>query len=292
MIQESLCDTQVPRNLHDEDFGPNSAFLPPSRPTTEVTPILYEVTKVELSAIFRTVYVRVTLGRADAYDEIMSLDRQLERARENISPRLRNFDLQDSITVSPYVMIRKFTIEKMYLKTVCMLHRHHMVLSFKNPEYSFSRLRCLNAAMATLKHQADILRHMQSGGLLHRNTMFASSIEQADFLLASMLVCVELSSRTQSPARPETANIYDLYNQHDLIKALQQSHKYLKEAKDGSVESRQAFNVLSAVLRKFSQSNMQVDPQPPSINVVPAPTSLENCKQASIVALLPLLTTS
>lgn len=283
MVNEALCDSQTPRNLHDEDFGPDSALLPPSRPTTDLTPVLYVVTKAELSAVFRNVYARVVLGRTDSYEEVMALDRRLEGAREAISPRFRGFDLQDAVTVAPYVMVRRYTLETLYLKTVCMLHRHHMTLSLKQPAYRFSRHRCLAAAMTILKHHADILRQMQSGGALYRNTIFASSIEQADFLLASIIVCLELSSRAQSSAHPGTADCQTEFSQQDLIEALQQSHKYLAESKDSSSESQQALNVLTVMLRKFSETSgaAQGAREAPSINLIsPSFGDSEACELA------------
>lgn len=282
MINESLCDTQVPRNLYDDDFGPNSVFLAPSRPTTELTPILYVVTKAELSAVFRSVFTRVVLGRTDSYDEIMSLDRRLENSRENISPRFKGFQMEDSVTVAPYLMIRRYTLEMLYQKTTCMLHRHHMTLSFQQPEYSFSRFRCVSAAMAILTHHTSVLRQMKAGGSLYRNTMFVSSLEQADFLLASIIVCVELSSRAQYPARVEGIEVLRQFSQQDLVQALQEAHKCLAESKDSSGECREAFNVLSVMLRKFTETvGAQKSQEAPSINVMPPYIGVEDCKSTS-----------
>lgn len=293
MIQESLSDVQKPRNLQDEDFEPDSAFLPPSRPATELTPILYVVVKADLAAVFRNVYVRVALGRTESYDEIIALDRRLESARGAVSPRFRGFDLSEFVTESPYVMIRRYMMEMLYLKTVCMLHRHHMTLSYKQPEYSFSRLRCLDASMSILKHHADILRQMQTGGLLHRNTMFASSIEQADFLLASILVCVEHRSRAQFEARPEAMEVYQRFRQGDLLAALQRSHEYLGQNKDSSKESQQAYSVLSTMLRKFSETSAaQNTQQAPAIHVVPPACGSEDRKLMEVCLRIEQLLTS
>lgn len=287
MIQESLCDTQIPRNLHDEEFGPDTAFLPPSRPLSELTSILYVITKAELSAVFRTVFTRVILGRTDSYDEIMSLDRRLESSHENISPRFRGFNLEDSVTVAPFLMVRRYLLEMLYQKTVCMLHRHHMTLSFQQPEYSFSRYRCVSAAMSILNHHTSILRQMQVGGSLYRNTMFASSLEQADFLLASIIICLELSSRPQYPARLESMDIYKQFSQQDLIQTLQESHNYLEGSKDSSKECRQAFNVLSVMLRKFSETvGAQQSHAAPTINVVLPHMGAEERKSREILLLL------
>lgn len=65
MINENECDTQLPSNLFDEEFGPDTKMLPASRPRvsppsleisyyteeyfqSEPTPISYMITKVKL----------------------------------------------------------------------------------------------------------------------------------------------------------------------------------------------------------------------------------------------------
>ena len=267
MINESVCDARTPRNLHDEDFGPDSAFLPPSRPLSEITPILYVVTKAELSAVFRAVYMRVVLGRTDSYDEIMSLHRRLEAAYQSVSPRFRGFSLEDFVTVAPYIMVRRYTLEMLYQKTMCMLHRHYMTLSFRQPEYNFSRLCCVDASMAILSHHTAIFRQMQLGGSYCKNATFVSSLEQADFLLASIIICVELSSRSRSH-NPRGGEVVDKYRQEDLMEALKKAHECLAGSRDKSSECRQAFGVLSAMLRRFSESvgDGQAN-QGPAINV-------------------------
>lgn len=283
MIQEAVCDTRPPRNLNDEDFGPDSAFLPPSRPMTEFTPILYVVTKAELSAVFRKVFMRVVLGRTDSYDEILSLDRRLENAWESVSPRFRGFSLSDSVTVAPYLMTRRYVLEMLHQKTTIMLHRHHMTLSFQRPEYSFSRSRCVSAAMSILHHHTSILKQMQDGGSLYRNQIFVSSLEQADFLLACIIVCVELSSRAKNPASSHSQenDVHHHFSQQQLMQALQEAQSYLAEMKDSSSECRQAFNCLSAMLRKFSETvGTQQMHQEPTINVIPPHFNGDGCESS------------
>ena len=48
MIYGHDCDTQLPHNLFDEEFGPDTKVLPPSRPNAEPTPISYMISKVKL----------------------------------------------------------------------------------------------------------------------------------------------------------------------------------------------------------------------------------------------------
>lgn len=253
MIQESHCDTQLPRNLLDDDFGPDSTVLPPPRPNTEVTPILFTITKAQLSLAFRAIYNQVSLGRVESYDEVMALDRRLHNARDSISPRFRMTTIQDSVTVSPFLLIRRYGLELFFQKARCILHRHHMAKSYQDPRYSFSRSSCVDAAMAILTHQASILKEVQIGGLLHRNRWLVTSLEQTDFLLASMVICLELSFRAREQTNPGLQSD-EKSSREDLMKALESSQLYLRDLKESSSECKQAFDVLSVMLINLSGS--------------------------------------
>ena len=153
MIHEPQCDTKLPRNLLDEDFGPSDAEIGPGRPLEELTPVLYIICKSELSAVFRTIFNRVSLGRTEAYDEIMILHRRLLTIHASISPRFKMARIQDSLSVSAYVIWRRYSLELLLQKSLCILHRHHMVKAHHDSRFSFSRKTCVEAAMIILMHR-------------------------------------------------------------------------------------------------------------------------------------------
>ncbi|KAH8901265.1 hypothetical protein GQ53DRAFT_631746 [Thozetella sp. PMI_491] len=256
MIRESQSDTRLPLNILDEDFGPDSTQLPPSRPLTELTPILYTLSKDQISAVFGEIFNRVSQGRTDAYDEIMALDRRLRSARDCISPHFQMASLQDSVIVTPYLLLRRYSLELLFQKALCILHRYHMAKSHQDPKYNFSRSTCVEAAMETLRHQANILKEVQVGGMLHGHKWLLSSLEQSDFLLASMILCLELKSRASDTDvcahNGGTEQGFSKFSRVDLINALQGSHNYLTELKESSREAKNALSVLSAMLDKFS----------------------------------------
>ena len=273
MVQERQCDTRLPRNLFDEDFGPESTHLPASRPDTEVTPVLYLITKSELSRVFRQVVAQVSLGHTDNYDDIISLHHRLYSARDSISPRFRMADLKSCVTVAPYILVRRYTLELLFQKTLVILHRHHMAKALRDRTYEVSRQACVGAAMAILSHKADLARESRPGAILYGKGWVLSSIEQSDFLLASAVVCLELSFRareaTHSAGPSSMESTPSSYSQTDLINVLQQSHQLLDSLKDTSTDCRQAFNTLSFMLRK-SNARGQLGgsnghgPQPPN----------------------------
>ncbi|KAH6667093.1 hypothetical protein F5X68DRAFT_160383 [Plectosphaerella plurivora] len=257
MIHESQYDTKLPRNLQDEDFHEDIEELPPSRPETELTPVLYSITKTRLLTVFRAIFNRVCLGHIESYDQVMAYDRRLRSVHSQMSPRFRVVNIEDAITDPPFLIIRRFNVDILFQKARCMLHRHHMTRAYADSRFNFSRTSGVEGAMEILRHQASIHQEVQPGGVLHNDRWFVTTLERNDFLLASMIVCVELNSRgrdadvtPQDPSRPEDG--YKRYSRADLVAALQRSRFFWAEYRTGSAEAQQAFNLLSVMLDKVS----------------------------------------
>ncbi|KAI8674091.1 Fungal-trans domain-containing protein [Fusarium keratoplasticum] len=280
LIQEHQCDTRPPSNLLDDDFGPHSAQLPPPRPETQMTPVLYTITKVKLSSIFRTIFNQVSLGRTEAYDEIMALDQRLHSAQRAMPPKFHMANPEDSITVAPYILIRRYNMELLFQKSRCMLHRHHMAKAYQDPAYNYSRTSCVEAAMALLTHQANISKEIQVGGRLYRDRWFVSSLERHDFSLASMIICLELSSRSNeqsNPPAPDDQQGFLKFSREAMVEALESSRRFWEAFKVGSNEARQAFDMLSVMLDKVSTNpSVQENPQ------LPTPMDINEALQAQI----------
>jgi hypothetical protein len=260
LIQESQCDTRLPTNLYDEEFGPESAQLPPPRPETELTPVLYTIAKSRLSSVFRAVFNQVSLGRMEGYNQIMELDQRLHNTFRSISPRFQMTSLEESVTVPAYLLIRRFSLVLLFEKARCLLHRHHMTKAYHNPEYNYSRSSCVEAAMAILKHQTDISREIMPGGLLYKQRWFVASIELHDFLLASMVICLELNSRnsTQNSSENDGGQGILKFSRKDLIEALRGSQNYLDLLSTTSSEARKASKILSILMNRLSEQPMPI----------------------------------
>jgi hypothetical protein len=256
MVQDAHCDTKPPRNLLDEDFGPQTTQLPPSRPESEVTPILYVINKVRLSVCFREIYSRVSLGGSDDYAEIMALHERLLTAHESISPRLRLSSLQDTVTVQPHILLRQCMLELLFQKCLCMLHRRHMTKSFTQAEFGQSRSLCVEAAMSILAIQSDMLDEKKYGSILRQSKGLISSLEQTDFILAATIICLELSS-----GRAEMSHMQEQskFTRTDLLEALQTSHRHLAKMKDFSADCQQAYSIVSLIMQRLgSRESSQV----------------------------------
>lgn len=258
MIHESQYDTKLPRNLQDEDLSRDITELPPSRPETELTPVLYSINKTRLLTSFRTIINHVCLGRIDSYEQVLELDRRLRSVHSQTSPRFRMKSLEEAITDSPFLIIRRFNLEILFQKARCVLHRHHMTKAYTDPRYNFSRSSGVEAAMEILRHQASIHQEVQPGGVLFNDRWFVTTLERNDFLLACMIVCVELSSRgrgadvLQQQQHPGPQDGFARYSNADLVAALHKSRFYWAESRAVSAEAQQAFNMLSIMLDKVA----------------------------------------
>lgn len=84
MIRTADSDTELPRNLYDDDFDKHSKELPPSRPRNENTPISYLIAKARLTNVFGRVMEQTSSIQGGSYDTLMEIDTELRRARDLI----------------------------------------------------------------------------------------------------------------------------------------------------------------------------------------------------------------
>ncbi|MCJ1312188.1 hypothetical protein MMC25_005862 [Agyrium rufum] len=199
-IHKIESDTESSRNLLDQDFGPNCTELPPERPQDDLTPSSYIRTKTLLCKVFAFAADQSQMLTLPAYSDVMKLDRDLLNAWDNIPSGLRSRSLADSITDRPEVIITRVHLSLLFHKTRAVLHRRYMTKSETNPEYDYSHTCCLSSAMATLRLHEEIGTAIEPGKVLFTHRWFVSSLTAHDFLLAAMIICLELSLR----AKPDT----------------------------------------------------------------------------------------
>jgi hypothetical protein len=156
MTADWQADTELPRNLLDDDFNENSTELPPSRRATESTPMAYLVAKHKLSMVFGLVLDHTSSTRLSSYEEVMRLDNLLQEAHDSIPPSLQMRPVTSSITDPPGLILRRLNLDLLFYKARCMLHRKYLVPARSNPQFSYSRESCINAALAILQYQSVI----------------------------------------------------------------------------------------------------------------------------------------
>lgn len=267
IINDAQCDTELPRNLNDEDLDEKTAVLPQARPMNERTPVTYTIIKSRLISVFgRVVEKSYTAqgGIRETYEDIMHLDEHLQNVHGSLPDFLRIRPISMSIMDPPDLIMQRYNLELLYQKTRCILHRRYLVIGRTNLRYAYSRWSCVDAARQMLQHQHDIYHETLPGGQLHRDRWFVTSLTSHDFLLAAMILCLELSSKVgneRQDSLPEGANrTFD--GRKDLLHALETSKNVWAACVNSSFEASKASEVLAIILRnarKATDSNARDD---------------------------------
>jgi hypothetical protein len=270
-INTQLTDTQKPRNLHDEDFDEDSKELPPSRPEMERTCTLYSIVKSRLLGSLSDILTALTSRLPVSYEEIMRLDKQLGASHDSFASMLRYKPFSQSVADPIDLIMQRYWLELLYQKARSVLHRKYLGLARMNKLYTHSRWVCLDAATKTLRHQYDIHCEMQPGGRLSKERWFLSSLSTHDFLLADMILCLELSylnAQAKSPGTTAHAlaalgsnTTPALIPRDQLLDILRTSRSIWQTARKKSTEANRAFKILSKMLSMSAGSAYPSSPE-------------------------------
>ncbi|KAK3984298.1 fungal-specific transcription factor domain-containing protein [Cladorrhinum sp. PSN332] len=273
MINENDCDTELPHNIFDEEFGPDTKVLPPSRPNSEPTPISYMIAKVRLCLELGNI-LQIT-GRVKNqvhYDEILRYDAKLRDIKAELPPHLRLQPLEgshDPLTL----IIARFNIDILYLKILCLLHRKYLPRARNNPRYAHSRRSAVEASLETLRHLATLHRESQPNGKLQSIKWYVTSVATKDFLLPAMLIALDLHFDKEAQKSGERQNSQSLYfwtreQREEMISSLELTIEIWKGLVNISMEAVKASNVLEVMLAKIKTSGGTNDStSPPEVTM-------------------------
>ncbi|KAJ3571373.1 hypothetical protein NPX13_g5401 [Xylaria arbuscula] len=194
LVKESQTNTAEPRNLFDSDFDEHTPEIPASRPETEVTPTLYVLAKLRLLSVGVKVADVATESRLHSYDEVMSLDKQINEARDALPSSLKWNGLASSLNVPSQMIIQRIWLEIIVLQLKIVLHKKFIDPSCLDHQ---SRSICFSAAMEILELQRLVDEETQIDGLLYQNRWRVSSAFTNDFLLATSILCFYLKTHTE-----------------------------------------------------------------------------------------------
>ncbi|KAK3937918.1 fungal-specific transcription factor domain-containing protein, partial [Diplogelasinospora grovesii] len=252
IIQSDQCDVQPPTNLSDDDFDFDCVELPPSKPDTEATPVLYYCHKSRVVRVLRSVMRHaLQTPRRPGYDSrTMELHAEVVSVQDNIPPILRYRPISSYFTDSPQgpfkdfdTLFHRLALEIMHLKGLCVLHRPYLASHKEDPAYAFSRDTCRGAALRMLQLIIDLAYELRPGGRLHGvDKYFLSSLVVHDSLLAAMILCLDLNESRQ-------------HTQEDWackLAALQRTHMVWTKLAHVSRDASHASKVLAAMLRKVT----------------------------------------
>ncbi|RLM00164.1 hypothetical protein CFD26_107054 [Aspergillus turcosus] len=250
-------DVEPPRNLFDEDFDKNTQELPPSQPETELTTLCYTRAKGRVMSIFGRISDLAYSREPVTYKQTLEIDRHLEEAHDQIPSIIRLRPMEQSITDPSDLILKRFTLEILYQKCRCVLHRRYLAEFHDNMRYAYSRWVCMTAAKQILQHQAVLHYESQPGGQLYRERRFPNSIQNTDYLLAAMIICLELSRGR--PTEPQTNSQSNdmrmiIKGREDLLAVLETTHQIFKDMRRRSADAQKAYAAMSIMLRRVKKS--------------------------------------
>ncbi|KAF3762907.1 hypothetical protein M406DRAFT_264595 [Cryphonectria parasitica EP155] len=197
IIQDTDVDTQLPANLHDDEFNEDSKVLPRARPTGDFTPILGFIYYSKQTKLLRRVVQQALGAIPPSYGDVRRLDADLRALHDDVPPSLRYRPIRESgFADVPDVIMRRLLCEMIYLKSMCVLHRRYLTLEKKNGVYDGSREACRDASLRLLDLQAEFEEHSRRGARLFEKRYMLTNTGYHDFLLAAMCICLDLLQDT------------------------------------------------------------------------------------------------
>lgn len=243
-IQTYYQDAELPSNLADTDFDENTEKLPPGRSDEDRTASSYTRAKSRLMSVFGQICDSAYRREPVSYDELMTMDRQLEEAHDQLPSFFRVRPMAQSIGEQTDLILKRYTLDLIYHKARIVLHRPY--IKERHGKYANSRKTCINAASSTLRHHADIWSESLPGGQLYTERFLLNSLQNTDFMLSSMILCLALSQDNENadPSQMQTQE------QTDLLLLLESTHHIFKQTPRRSPDTQRAFVALSIMLSR------------------------------------------
>ncbi|KAF2679485.1 hypothetical protein K458DRAFT_461025 [Lentithecium fluviatile CBS 122367] len=251
-------DVRVPRNLYDADLFPNMTELPKERPDTEVTPASYFRAKARVCAVFAEAAELSQKITPPRYTTIVALEKKLEDAHDTIPEGMRVRPMEECITDPPVLVMSRLNIELLYLKTRMVLHRNYFTAGQCDPRFAASRTISVDTAVTILDWNKVIFHACQPGGQLHKVWWYMASLQTYDFLLAAMILCLELHHIKAADAL--SARAAELYG------ILETTHDIWANHPNRFRESLRGAGILKAMLAKCSSPDQAKDVQKDSVS--------------------------
>jgi hypothetical protein len=258
MIPTEFCDTEAPRNLEYSDLYVGMTTLPASRPLSENTPVLYIVVKAGVMAVFKKIVAHTQCLSVPTYDKTLSLDTEMNMVYGMVPDGLKRQDINRSFIDPPVTIWQRCTLELLYLKGLIVLHRRYINYEMQSSIYERSRLACVEAALDILSRQADLHSACQPGGRLYEDRWMFVSLPVQDFLLAAMVICLDLSVqiRSRREAVLEGRDYQQLLGRE--YRALQTSQRIWALSSANLSEAHIAALALDLMIRKVSESDVSL----------------------------------
>jgi hypothetical protein len=253
MIRNDIANTELMRNIYDDEIYEDMKELPPSRPLSDGAPISFMIYKAQLADIGYEIVEETQKLSPPSYERAMELDRKLRQTREEIPPQFKFQPVEESIRDPADVIMKRYILEVMYLKFLLLIHRKYCNCT----RYPYSARTGVESAIEILKHQQSMVNELRPGRRLADGRMFVTSLTAHDFLLAAMIVCMALyRSIEEERAGRSPFDPYDRINRPAMMAAVEGSQRIWEMQKDESMEAFKATGILTAMLHVLRQQGI------------------------------------
>ncbi|KAI1139907.1 hypothetical protein F5Y05DRAFT_403639 [Hypoxylon sp. FL0543] len=191
LLKEHQIDTEPPHNFLDSDFNEETTELPPSRPETELTPVLYIITRSRAAHLWEQVRDIATDTRLHKYEEILAMEKRLEAHRCRLPQLLRMQPIAQSLADSPQLIMQRIWLEICFLRLHMVLHKNYFMVPTQHKRYAHSRSACVKSALKIIEYQHLVYDLVTRWKL--------SSIMNNEFLLATGILCAYLKQVVDIP---------------------------------------------------------------------------------------------
>lgn len=250
-------NTEIPRNVYDDEIYEDMKTLPQSRPNMEATPVSYLISKTQLVDTLGDVVELVQSLTCSSYEEVMKLDQRLREQQATMAPHLKLKSMEESARDPSSLIMQRFTLDLLYLKSLCVLHRKFLAASRENSRLAYSRRTCIDASMTMLQHQATLHNECRQGGRLRSVKWFISSLTTVDFLLAAMIVALDLYHTAESErsgrSPPGDMYVWSHDRRDEMMAAIERAVGIWEGLRDHSMEAYKAHGTLSVMLTQLKQ---------------------------------------
>nr|POE90216.1 putative transcriptional regulatory protein [Quercus suber] len=192
-VQHPTWDTQPPSNLLTTDFDEPTLHIPPARPTTEPTDIIFYIAKHQIMAVFEKIIRHAASTTTPSLAALAALSTELATAHAALptlfhaSSTTSSSPSSLSILDPPPLLVARLCVFSIHQKSLCVLHRRHVLA-----RHAPSVRACAAAATALLARWTDVWDAFAPGGALAAERWFRSSVAWHDFLLACTALCLVL----------------------------------------------------------------------------------------------------
>ena len=267
-IQYPTWDTPPPTNLQDSDFDENTKELPPARPDSESTHILFYIAKYRLITIFEKILRHNMSTGTKNYTTVNELDTEIRNIYSTFPDSLRARPMTDSVIDPPSLVVTRICVFFLYQKCLCVLHRPYVS---RGQVYSIQI--CYDAASNIVRHFNDSYKEFSPGGQLETERWFMSNITWHDYLFGVIALCVALCMNSQHIVAHHTQS------QESLI-LLRGALEVCMEQSTRNKDSGKVQKIVTAILRHFENFENQQTGETIRESSIPIDSSVSSLTQS------------